>query len=182
MAPMTDEASIPTAFTIGHSNHPIEAFIGLLRRYEIHSVADVRSYPGSRWAPQFGGKQLKVSLADHGLGYVWLGATLGGKRDAPELTTSNGKPDYGRIAALADFQVAINSLIDDLAERRTALLCAEGDPMRCHRTHLVGKALRARGISVAHILRDGALVSDDELEQRGKAPLPLFDVVEKKTA
>jgi uncharacterized protein (DUF488 family) len=180
MAWMTAEAFPPTVFTIGHSNHPIESFIGLLTRHKVARVADVRSYPGSRWAPQFGGKVLKSSLAVHGLDYVWLGTALGGKRDTPALTKPEGKPDYTKIAALDDFRAAIATLAADVASRRVALLCAEGDPMRCHRKHLVGKALRAEGFTVAHILRDGALVTDDELEKRDA--LPLFEALEKETA
>jgi len=82
---MPEELSIPTALTIGHSNHPIDAFIGLVKRHGVQCVADVRSYPGSRWAPQFGGKLLRASLADQEIDYLWLGQALGGRRDDPKV-------------------------------------------------------------------------------------------------
>jgi len=131
--------------------------------------------PGSRWAPQFGGKLLRASLADQEIDYLWLGQALGGRRDDPALSTPDGKPDYRKISLLPDFLAAIADLTQRIGEQRTVLLCAEGDPMRCHRKHLVGAALRGQGVGVEHILRDGTVISDDKLEQRDMAPLPLFD-------
>ncbi len=145
----------PTIHSIGHSNHPIERFIELLARHGIACLVDVRSYPGSRWAPQFGRHRLAAALGGAGIDYVWLGRALGGKRDDPALLTADGKPDYDKIAARPDFAEGLEALIARLYARPTAMMCAEEDPARCHRTHLVGAALVARGVGVRHIRRDG---------------------------
>ena len=71
----------PPVFTIGHSNHPAEAFLGLLLQHGIEEVVDVRSSPHSRFNPQFNRKALRTALTEAGVGYVFMGAELGGRRD-----------------------------------------------------------------------------------------------------
>lgn len=172
-------ATRPTVYTIGHSNHPLEAFVALLRRHDIAMLADVRSYPASRWVPHFNRKALDAALEAHGIGYRWLGDGLGGKRDDPALLTADGKPDYAKIATLADFRARLDQVAALIAERRVALMCAEEDPMRCHRKHLVGAALSDRGIAVLHIRRDGSVVPDEDLAapspKQRTAQLGLFE-------
>src|SRR5262245_7823642 len=93
---------LAAVYTIGHSNHPIERFIELLRGAGITAVADVRSVPNSRRWPQFGRERLQRSLAEAGIAYVYLGAELGGRPADPALL-SDGKPDYQRMAATSAF-------------------------------------------------------------------------------
>lgn len=173
------DAVRPTVYTIGHSNHPLEVFIALLERHGVALLADVRSYPASRWVPHFNRKALDEALHAHGIAYRWFGEALGGKRDDPALLMADGKPDYSKIATLADFQARLDEVAALIAERRVALMCAEEDPLRCHRKHLVGDALKRRGIAVLHIRRDGSLVADEDLAQlRPKKPadqLGLFE-------
>lgn len=139
-------------FTIGHSSHPAEAFLVLLRRHGIGLLADVRSAPASRFAPQFNRAALEQSLRAGGIGYRWLGQALGGKPRAPEPVFA------ARIAEL---------LV--LAETTpTAIMCAERDPLHCHRTHLVTPALLKNGATVTHILADGAVLPHDALQQSPK--------------
>jgi uncharacterized protein (DUF488 family) len=156
-------------YTIGHSNHPLERFLALLETHRIALVADVRSYPGSRWVPHFAAKRLRVALAAAGIDYLWLGQALGGKRDDPALLTPDGRPDYAKIAALPDFSGGIAQLEALLLEQRVAMLCAEEDPARCHRKHLVGDALARRGVAVLHIRKNGELIADSELAAKPKA-------------
>src|SRR5262245_12323910 len=97
-----------TLFTVGHSSHAIEHFLGLLRRHDIATLADVRSRPYSKWAPQFRKEALARTLGAAGIEYVFLGRELGGRPDGAEFYSPDGKVDYARRAAAADFQSGID--------------------------------------------------------------------------
>lgn len=142
----------PTVFTIGHSSHPAETFLALLRRHGIGLLADVRSAPASRFAPQFNRAALEQSLRAGGIGYRWLGRALGGKPRAAEPV----------------FAAGITELLVLAETTPTAIMCAERDPLHCHRTHLVTPALLKNGATVMHILADGAVLLHDALQQSPK--------------
>ncbi|MBX7096438.1 MAG: DUF488 domain-containing protein [Myxococcaceae bacterium] len=145
-----------TVFTIGHSTHQIEKLLELLRRNEISAVADVRSQPYSRMNPQFSREPLKDALKGAGISYVFLGRELGA-RSEDRSCYIDGKVQYDRLAKTELFQQGLTRVIDGAARHRIALLCAEKDPLTCHRTILVVRQLVARGLEAAHILEDGRL-------------------------
>ena len=149
--------------SIGHSNHPIDRFVDLLRAAGIRRLADIRSVPASRFCPQFNGKALATSLAEAGIDYVWLGDRLGGKPRDPTLMRA-GKPDYAKMAATPAFENGIADLIDLAARSPLAMMCAEKAPLDCHRTHLVAPALVERGVEVVHLLADGGSQPHHELK------------------
>ena len=152
-------------YTIGHSNHSAVRFIDLLQGAGIDCVADVRSTPFSRRNPQFSQKALAASLKDAGIEYWFLGEGLGARPKDPDYW-ENGKVSYARIAASAAFQEAIHALIDASHAKHIALMCAEKEPLDCHRTILVGRALAQRDTELAHIHADGRIESQAELEGR----------------
>lgn len=142
-------------YTIGHSTRDIDPFIALLEREHIQHVADVRSFPGSRRYPQFGREALAASLAARGIDYSHH-PELGGRRrtrpDSPNGAWRNesfrGYADYMLTPA---FATALDILLERAAQERTAIMCAEAVPWRCHRS-LISDALVARGVDVRHIL------------------------------
>lgn len=140
--------------TIGHSNHTLEIFLALLARHRVTVLADVRSAPYSRFNPHFNREALAAALETAGLGYVYLGRELGGRSD-DRSCYENGRIRYDRLARTARFRAGLERVVQDAPGRRLALMCAEREPLRCHRTLLVGRALDERGIDVAHILPDG---------------------------
>ena len=148
--------SMHTILTIGHSNHPLEAFLNLLRRHDVKTLADVRSVPYSRYYPQFRRRPLQQALAARGIDYVFLGRELGA-RPTETACYRDGRVDYERLARTARFIAGIDRLVREAETRCVAVLCAEREPLDCHRTILVAPALTRRGASVAHILRDGGL-------------------------
>ncbi len=143
-------------YTIGHSNHPIERFIALLRQHGIQAVADVRSTPYSRFNPQFRREALAGSLADAGIRYVFLGEELGARSQDPSCYDGN-RVSYAKLARSSLFQRGLERLICGEREYRIAILCAEKEPLDCHRTILVTRELERSGVPVAHILSDGTL-------------------------
>lgn len=154
-----------TLLTIGHSNHPIEYFIELLHRHGVTALADVRSSPFSRYTSQFNQENLKWSLKDVGIHYVFLGRELGARSTNPDHYR-DGKAQYERMAQEPWFQEGLERLRKGVATQRIALMCAEKDPIECHRTMLVGVRVRSPVISLAHILANGDLEPHEQSEQR----------------
>jgi uncharacterized protein (DUF488 family) len=151
--------------TIGHSNHPLAKFVALLEGAGVTAVADVRSAPVSRFAPHFNKERLAASLGEHGIAYVFLGQELGGRPDRPELFT-DGIADYEKMAAVPVFKAGIDRLTIGAESHRITVMCAEADPLDCHRCLLVGRALAEAGVDVAHILASGQVLSHVEIEDR----------------
>ena len=152
-------------WTIGHSNHSAVRFIDLLQGARIECVADVRSTPFSRRNPQFSQKALAASLKDAGIEYWFLGDALGARPKDPDCY-EDGTVSYARIAATPAFEAAIHALIENSEAKRVALMCAEKEPLECHRTILVGRALALRGVDLAHVHADGKIEPQARLEER----------------
>ena len=128
----------------------------LLRRHRVTALADVRSAPYSRFNPHFNRELLAASLKARGIRYVYLGRELGGRSDDPD-DYEEGHIRYDRLARTDRFKDGIDRVARGAAEHRIALMCAEKEPLDCHRTLLVGRALDRRGVKVEHILADGRL-------------------------
>jgi uncharacterized protein (DUF488 family) len=168
----------PELYSIGHSNHPIEHFLGLLRRHGIETVADVRSRPYSRFVPHFGKERLARFLASQGLGYVFLGQELGGKPPKGEHPAS--PVSYGERVQQPEFRQGIERLLQAAETNRVTLLCRERDPLECHRLHLICRYLRPMDLNVRHILPDGEVEMQQATEHRllertAKRQIGLFD-------
>ena len=143
-------------FTIGHSNHALADFLALLQRHAVTMVADVRSAPYSRFNPHFNRETLAGDLAEAGIGYTYFGRELGG-RSADPSCFEDGRIRYDLVAETPKFREGLGRLTAAMAEERVALMCAEKEPLHCHRTLLVGQALGAEGVCVTHIHADGRL-------------------------
>lgn len=146
--------------TVGHSTHSIERFIQLLQQNGVTALADVRSAPYSRFNPQFNREPLRAALKCAEIEYVFLGRELGARSDDP-LCYENGMVVYDRLAATALFQRGLDRLVEGARRYDIALVCAEKDPLLCHRTILVSRQLILRGVSVEHILGDGSIETHD---------------------
>lgn len=153
-------------FTIGHSNQTIEAFVSLLQKHEVTAVADVRSSPYSRYLPHFNQVALKQALSDEGIRYVFLGQELGARSKDPDCYDVDGKAVYERIAQTDRFQKGIQRVLEGAQKYRIALMCAEKDPITCHRAILVSRFLQERDLNIQHILKNGDLESHQCLENR----------------
>lgn len=148
-------------FTIGHSTRSIEAFVELLRQHGVTALADVRSIPHSRFNPQFNKDTLKRSLRSYGIEYVFLGRELGARTD-DQSCYENGRVQYARLARTGLFRSGLERVMNGAHKHHIALMCAEKEPLECHRTLLVARALVERGVTVDHILADGRLESHKE--------------------
>jgi uncharacterized protein (DUF488 family) len=151
--------------TIGHSTHAPEVFLGLLRMHGVGAVADVRSSPFSRFNPQFSRDVLEQWLKDNGIRYVFLGRELGA-RSEDRSCYENGRVQYARLAQTPLFQSGLDRVIQGAVRYRIVLMCAEKEPLECHRTLLVAKALATRGVPVLHIHTDGHLEAQEAAMER----------------
>jgi uncharacterized protein (DUF488 family) len=143
----------------------VEHLIELLGTHGIEAVADVRSSPYSQYTPQFNREPLAASLRRHRIHYVFLGEELGARREEPECYESH-KVVYRKVARLPVFQDGIARLREGAGKMRVALLCAEKDPLTCHRTVLVSHFARQHFADTLHILEDGRLESQAEADRR----------------
>ncbi len=153
-------------FTVGHSNHSLETFLELLEKHGVDEVTDVRSAPYSRWVPHFNKNALDAALKKAGVAYEYVGEELGGRPVDPSCYDENGQVMYDRVAVTDLLKNALDRVVHAADDRRVALMCAEKEPLECHRTLLVAKALAAGGVAVEHILADGGLESYDAAMDR----------------
>jgi uncharacterized protein (DUF488 family) len=144
--------------TLGHSNHSWERFLEILRRHAVTLVVDVRSLPRSRFNPYFNGSNLERSLGVAGIGYLFLGRELGGRPSDPSCY-EEGRVSYAKLAGTTSFRDGLARLLSLRTGRRIACLCAERDPLDCHRCLLLAPELVKEGVEVGHILGDGRLES-----------------------
>ena len=154
-----------TVYTIGHSNHSLAAFLALLRNAGVTAVADVRSAPYSRFNPQFNREALGNVLRREGLDYIYIGHELGGRSDDPRCY-ERGRICYDRVARTARFKAGVARLLRDAGKQSMALMCAEKEPLDCHRALLVAPALADHGLDIAHIHASGVLEPHGEAMHR----------------
>lgn len=145
-------------YTIGHSTRSLDEFIKLLQHNGIRTLADIRRYPGSRRYPHFSRESLERALAAAGIDYVHFEA-LGGRRkpaaDSQHQTIRNEQfRGYADHMATPEFNAAVEHLL--AIDGRTAVMCAEAVPWRCHRNFLADDLVR-RGVRVVHILGIGQI-------------------------
>ena len=175
---LTGLAAVKHIFSIGHSTHSYEQFLRLLQDAGVTAIADVRTSPWSRYLPQFNQDILRERLKDAGVAYVFLGKELGG-RPSEQRLFCDGIADYEKMACSNGFQRGLERIEEGAHKFRLALMCAEQEPLDCHRCLLVGRQLLSRGFSVSHILSDGVIEDHKCTEDRlmavtGQASHDLF--------
>jgi uncharacterized protein (DUF488 family) len=156
---------IDTIYTIGHSTHPIERFVELLKSASITAVSDVRSRPYSRMNPQFNREPLKKALRAEDIKYVFLGKELGARSEYQDCYR-NGQVQYDLLAETELFRQGIERVKEGGRSFRIALMCAEKEPLECHRAILVARKLVEQGIEVKHILADGRIEGHEHAIER----------------
>lgn len=149
-------------YTIGHSNHPPKKFLKLLQAQSIEVVADLRSRPYSRFVPHFNRDALKNLLQEKGIRYLYLGKELGGKPKDPDRPLAD-EVVWEHLRSRPQFREGLNRLLGEARQSRVCVVCAEADPVRCHRSQLIAPELEALGVEVRHILPDGTLLEHKEL-------------------
>lgn len=152
-------------FTIGYSAFSLGSFIRALKKHQINAVADVRSLPYSGFKPEFNRENLQSVLKEHGIAYVFLGDSCGARIDDPSCFT-HGKADFRLIARHPRFIEGLNRIRKGMAKYHLALMCAEKDPLNCHRAILIIRNLKSNSIKINHIMSDLSLEDHRMTEKR----------------
>jgi uncharacterized protein (DUF488 family) len=169
-------------YTIGYGARSLDAFLNVLKAHDIAYLLDIRSAPYSKYKPEFSKNALEAAVKAAGLGYVYMGDTLGGQPQDPTCY-ADGKVLYDRVKERPYFLDGLRRLGRAREQGlRVALMCSEGKPEQCHRTVLIGQALADLGIPVLHIDENDDLIGQDEaLGRRTGGQLSLLDDPEFKS-
>ena len=158
-----------SVYTIGHSNHTLEVFLGLLKSHEIEVLIDTRSAPFSRYSPHFNRDSIKAAAQEAGIRYGFYGRHLGGRPDDEDYYDEDGRVVYSQIARSFLFTEGIERLMEGIQRFRTAIFCSEENPSICHRRLLVGRVLFEQGVAVHHIRGTGLVEEEAELRRQEEA-------------
>jgi len=156
----------PLVFTVGHSNWPFPDFVRLLKSAGIDTVLDVRSRPASGRNPQFTQPAFETLLRGENIGYTFLGEELGGRPANADLYRQNGTVDYQACRKSFAFRAGIERVAAEAARHKVALVCAEEDPLDCHRFLMFSPALVEAGLVPVHLRGNGQLESERAAEDR----------------
>jgi uncharacterized protein (DUF488 family) len=156
----------PVIYTVGHSTHPIEYFIGLLKSHSVNCIVDVRSLAVSRFNPQYNKKALNDSLAQHGIKYFHFAESFGARQTDPELLNEKGQVDFKKIRASDKFGKGVIGLRELVQQDYIiCLMCSESEPLNCHRFAMISPALK-EDFELKHILKDRRILTQPQLEER----------------
>ncbi len=155
-------------FTIGHSNHSIENFIKILKKWKIEYIIDIRSIPYSKYAKQFNKEELVKQLLKNGLQYRYLGKLVGGGKIRFHNSSQN-IPKLKEFRSKEQFKNGIRILETFILKNlKIVLMCSENDPFICHRFFLVSYCLQKKDIKISHILYNGDIIDNKVLENKFK--------------
>ena len=156
-----DSSGVKPLFTVGHSNLDFPEFVKLLRDSNVELLIDVRSRPHSSRFPQFSQPGFEKMLGEEGISYLSLGEELGGRPDDPDAYRPDGRVDYRKRRKSYAFGAGIERTLAEIERRTCALMCAEEDPLECHRFLMICPELVRMGIQPFHI-RKGSKIEDQE--------------------
>lgn len=150
-------------YTVGHSNQTVDAFLQLIKQFEINCIVDVRSVPASKYSPQFNEEPLSAFLKRHDVYYLPFGHYFGARRY--DCLNEYGQVDFEQAVHTPAFLQGAERLLGGLRKGfHISLMCSEADPLECHRFSLVSRYFHENGLTVKHILKDAETASHAELE------------------
>ncbi|HEK8845259.1 TPA: DUF488 domain-containing protein [Clostridioides difficile] len=153
-------------FAIGHSNYPYDKLINMIKKYDINCVVDIRETPYSKYNIQYNKEAFNESLRNSGFLYIYMGKEFGAKRTNKDVYTQEGYADFEKVAKEDIFFNGIERLKKGCQMGyRIVLLGAMQEPIRCHRSILVGKVLNKEGFDVKYIMHEGNLAYQEDIEE-----------------
>lgn len=153
-------------FTIGHSILGLPLFVYPLKQNQVELLIDVRSKPESYRSPHFSQPEFEMSLREAGIHYLFLGEELGGRPDDPKAYRADGLVNYRARRQSYGFRAGIERVLVEAEKQTVAIMCAEEDPLSCHRFLMICPALVEAGLQPLHIRKDGVIEIQQEAEDR----------------
>lgn len=155
----------PTIYTIGHSTHPLDYFLELLREYGVNWLVDVRSNPASSYNPQYNQEPLSSFLKKNRITYLHFAEEFGARQTDPDVLDKEGKVDFEKVRKTRQFKNGLEEIWNGVNKGFViAIMCSESEPLDCHRFSMVSVGLKNDGFEVKHILRDKTIKTNEELE------------------
>lgn len=152
-------------YTIGHSNHRLGDFISYLTRYNINCIVDVRSSPYSKFHPQYNKDELKHQLLNSNISYLHFGKEFGARFSDEAFLSEEGQVDFEKVRNSSQFREGVERLREGIRKDYViSLLCAEAEPLHCHRFSMISFHLAKEKFEIKHILKNGHLKGNDEVE------------------
>ena len=161
---ISDSELTKIIYTVGYAGHDRDSLLALFRAHGISAVADIRTFKRSSYWTAFDSDSFGPFLRENGIAYVFMGDVMGGKPQIPDLYPG-GQLDYGLMAATPEFKSGIERLVSGAGKYRICLMCAEKDPLDCHRTLLIAPALKDAGFDLRHLV-EGRVESQSETDAR----------------
>lgn len=157
----------PVIYTIGHSNHPADYFLELLKAFAVNCLIDVRSTAASAYNPHFNKGPLSNFLKNNRITYLHFAEEFGARYTDPDLLDDEGKVSFDKVRKGWHFKNGVERLWAGIDKGFTiALMCSESEPFDCHRFSMISVALSKDGFEVKHILKDKSLLDNEELEKQ----------------
>ncbi|SFU79572.1 Protein of unknown function, DUF488 [Clostridium sp. DSM 8431] len=155
-------------YTLGHSNYSIEKFLDILKTFNIECIVDIRGVPYSKYNVQYDKEMLGYTLNKEGFKYIYMGNEFGANRLlGKESYNEEGYADFSKVILEKSFKEGIKRLKNGCKKGyNIVLLGAMQEPIRCHRSILVGRELTNKGFCVKHILDDLTVVDQKEIEKK----------------
>ena len=158
---------VNTVYTIGYSGFSIDDFVTTLKKHNISLVVDVRSSPYSSYFPEYNRDSLEIFLKMHGIYYRSYASEFGARQSDQKYYCKEGYLDFEVFSKSEPFLQGLKKLCNSMEQNYTfALMCAEKDPICCHRTILVARAFFERGYNVVHLLINGSTITQEEINAR----------------
>jgi uncharacterized protein (DUF488 family) len=155
----------PIIYTVGHSTHPIEVFLDLVKSHHINCIVDVRSIAASSYNPQYNEEIISGFLKKNNMVYLHFAEEFGARHNDPDLLDEEGKVDFESVRKSWNFKNGVERLWQGIEKNYTiALMCSESEPFDCHRFSMISLALEKDGFKVMHILKDKTLKTNAQLE------------------
>lgn len=153
-------------FAIGHSNYPYDKLIEMIKKYGINCVVDIRETPYSKYNTQYNRESLRENLKSSGFTYVYMGHEFGAKRQTKESYNDDGYADFEKVIKEELFLKGIERITKGLQMGyKIVLLGAMQEPIRCHRSIMLGKYLNEKGFDVKYIMHEGNIVNQNYIEE-----------------
>lgn len=153
-------------FTIGHSNYLYEKFISMINKYDINCVVDIRETPYSKYNVQYNREAFKESLKKDNIAYIYMGNEFGAKRQTKESYNEEGYADFTKVIKEDIFLKGVERLKKGIQMGyKIVLLAAMQDPIRCHRSIMLGRYLNQNGFDIKYILHEGNLGNQNDIEE-----------------
>jgi len=154
-------------YTIGHSNYSLERLIDMLKYFDINCVVDIRGTPYSKYNVQFDKESIRYSLTKAGFTYIYMAEEFAAKRPNKESYNKEGFSDFERVVQEEAFKRGVERLKNGINKGyKIVLLGAMQDPIRCHRSILVGRELSKLGFNIKHILDDYTIENQEYIDNR----------------